>query len=97
RIDQLLLAGSGDALLVPVIAAGDPHVRHRAAVAPLPPSPERDEIGPITTIAHGQSRIVALSEGDAASLFPPPPQAAVLVVSGDDPEAAWESSPAIAL
>lgn len=134
RIDQLLLAGEGESLLVPVIAASDTHVRSIAAIAALPPSPESDEIGPITaltapreirlgpsvtvnietvlpagadpaetfpywraTIEHGQSRVVALSDGDAAALFPPPQRSAVLIVSGADPEKAWAGSPAVAL
>ena len=48
------------------------------------------------TIERGDTRIVALSDGAAAALFPPVSGASVLVVSGDDPAAAWDLSPAVA-
>ncbi|MBW3633794.1 MAG: hypothetical protein KY456_12290 [Chloroflexi bacterium] len=46
-------------------------------------------------IERGDTRIVALSDGAAATLFPPVPGASVLAVSGDDPAAAWDLSPAV--
>jgi hypothetical protein len=49
------------------------------------------------TIEHGQSRVVVLSDGEAASVFPPGEPASVLVVSGEDPVAAWDVDPAVAL
>lgn len=49
------------------------------------------------TIARGNSRIVVVSDAQAAAVFPPGPAAAVLVVSGADPAAAWERAPAVAL
>jgi len=47
-------------------------------------------------IERGDTRIVALSDGAAAALFPPVSGASVLAVSGDDPAAAWDLSPAVA-
>lgn len=133
RIDVLLLAGSGESLLAPLAARGDPHVRFAAALAPLPPSAETDAIGPIpsfaapqrirlgptvsvtvetmtsfgsetnerfpawrATVEQGDTRLVVLSDGEAASLFPPLP-ASVMAVSGDDPIAAWDMAPTAAL
>jgi hypothetical protein len=49
------------------------------------------------TIARAESRIVVVSDGDAAALFPPADPAAVLVVAGNDPAEAWETQPALAL
>jgi hypothetical protein len=49
------------------------------------------------TIEHGESRVVVLSDGEAASLFPPGAPASVLVVSGNDPTAAWDLDPALVL
>ena len=39
---------------------------------------------------------MVLSDGPAASLFPPPSAASVLAVAGADPAAAWDLSPAVA-
>ncbi len=49
------------------------------------------------TIEHGETRIVVFSDGAAAALFPPSDPASVLVVSGEDPVAAWDHAPAVAL
>ncbi|MGH2616508.1 MAG: hypothetical protein ACRDJC_14790 [Thermomicrobiales bacterium] len=49
------------------------------------------------TITHGQSRVVVFSDGEAAGLFLPGEPASVLVVSGNDPIAAWDTHPAVAL
>ena len=49
------------------------------------------------TITRAESRIVVVSDGDAAALFPPSDPAAVLVVAGNDPAAGWEMQPALAL
>ena len=46
------------------------------------------------TIEREASRIVVVSDGSAAELFPPVHANAVLVVAGPDPIAAWEASPA---
>ena len=133
RLDVLLVAGSGNTLLVPLAAHGDAHVRRATALAPLPESPEADAFGPVAAfsspqrirlgpsvqvtvetalpfgadaaedfpawraiIERGDTRIVALSDGAAAALFPPVSGASVLAVSGDDPVAAWDLSPAVA-
>jgi hypothetical protein len=48
------------------------------------------------TVQHGETRVVVLSDGQAAALFPPPSAPSVLAVSGADPAAAWDSSPAVA-
>jgi hypothetical protein len=133
RVDVLLVAGSGDTLLVPLAAHGDPRVRNATALAPLPHSAEADAIGAIpsfsssqqirlgpttevtvetafpfgadadadfpawrATVQHGQTRVVVLSDGPAASLFTPPSAPSVLAISGDDPAAAWDLSPAVA-
>jgi hypothetical protein len=48
------------------------------------------------TVEHGETRVVVLSDGAAASLFPPPSAASVLAVAGADPAAAWDLSPAVA-
>lgn len=47
-------------------------------------------------VEHGETRVVVLSDGEAAGLFPPASAASVLVVSGDDPISAWNLSPAVA-
>jgi hypothetical protein len=134
RLDVLLVAGSGRALLAPVTAMDDRHVRSSAALAPLPSSPESDALGNISaylapktirlgptiavtvetalpfgadpketfpawraTIQHGETRVVVLSDGEAATLFTRDEPAAILVVSGQDPAAAWKLFPAVAL
>jgi hypothetical protein len=48
------------------------------------------------TVEHGETRVVVLSDGPAAALFPPPNEPSVLAVSGADPAAAWDLSPAVA-
>jgi hypothetical protein len=48
------------------------------------------------TVQHGETRVVVLSDGPAASLFPPPSAPSVLAVSGTDPATAWDLSPAVA-
>jgi hypothetical protein len=48
------------------------------------------------TVEHGQTRVVVLSDGPAAALFPPAIAPSVLAVSGADPVAAWDLSPAVA-
>jgi hypothetical protein len=134
RIDVLLMAGSGESLLVPLAAEADAHVRMSMAIAPLPPSAEASAIGPVAaftaprritlgpsvavtietalpfgadeeetfpswraTIEHGETRVVVLSDGDAAALFPPDSPASVLVVSGAAAASAWGNSPAAAI
>jgi hypothetical protein len=49
------------------------------------------------TIVRGQTRVVVLSDGSAAALFPPSEPASVLVVAGDDPGTGWTLAPAVAL
>ena len=133
RVDVLLVAGSGNTLLVPLAAHEDSHVRSVTALAPLPRSAEAEAIGAITsftsphrvrlgpstqvtvetalpfgadadaefpawraTVEHGETRVVVLSDGSAAALFPPASAPSVLAVSGADPAAAWDLSPAVA-
>jgi hypothetical protein len=48
------------------------------------------------TVRHGETQVVVLSDGPAASLFPPPSAPSVLAISGADPAAAWDLSPAVA-
>jgi len=48
------------------------------------------------TIEHGDTRVVVLSDGPAAALFPPAAAPSVLAVSGSDPAVAWDLSPAVA-
>ena len=48
------------------------------------------------TVERGETRIVMLSDGGAAALFPPDPGASVVAVSGDDPAAAWDHAPGVA-
>ena len=48
------------------------------------------------TVEHGETRVVILSDGPAAALFPPPIAPSVLAVSGADPAAAWGLSPGVA-
>src|SRR5215217_1042990 len=133
RVDALLVAGSGNTLLVPLAAHEDSHVRSATTLAPLPrsaeaeatgaitsfTSPHRVRLGPSTqvtvetalpfgadanvefpawraTIEHGKTRVVVLSDGPAAALFPPASAPSVLAVSGADPAAAWDLSPAVA-
>jgi hypothetical protein len=134
RVDVLLVAGSGDTLLVPLSAHDDHHVRMTSSLAPLPSSPEVAEFGAISAlpgprrislgtsvtvtvetqhlfgadsstdfpawraiVEHGQTRIVVLSDGAAAALFPPVNPASVLVVTGADPVEGWNLSPTPAL
>ena len=47
------------------------------------------------TVEHGQTRVVVLSDGAAAAIFPPASAPSVLAVSGADPAAAWDLSPAV--
>ncbi|MFT4036653.1 MAG: hypothetical protein QM692_00630 [Thermomicrobiales bacterium] len=48
-------------------------------------------------IERGQTRLVVLSDGEAAALFPPPPPASIIAVTGGDPVAGWDASPGAAL
>jgi hypothetical protein len=52
RVDVLLLAGSGQSLLVPVAAHADPYVRNVWALALLPPSPEGEALGPVAALTE---------------------------------------------
>ena len=134
RVDVLLVAGSGNTLLVPLAAHRDSLVRTTTALAPLPESPEADALGPMAAfsspqrirlgpsrqvtvetalpfgadaetefpawraiIERGETRLVVLSDGGAATLFPPDNGASVLAVSGDDPVVAWDLSSAAVL
>ena len=65
-------------------------------VLPFGADPEEDFPAWRAIIARGETRVVVLSDSEAAALFPPEP-ASVLVVSGDDPVAAWELAPAVVL
>lgn len=49
------------------------------------------------TIDRGPSRIVVLSDGEAAARFPPVHPGAVVVVAGAEPLAGWQVGPAPAL
>ena len=49
------------------------------------------------TIERGETRVVVLSDGENAAIFPPGPPAAVIAVSGDDPLSGWESGRGVAL
>ena len=64
----------------------------------LPFGVDADEEFPAwrATVEHGQTRVVVLSDGPAAALFPPATAPSVLAVSGADPAAAWDLSPAVA-
>jgi hypothetical protein len=64
----------------------------------LPFGADADEEFPAwrATVEHGETRVVVLSDGPAAALFPPASAPSVLVVSGADPTAAWDLSPAVA-
>lgn len=48
-------------------------------------------------IERGQTRLVVLSDGEAAALFAPPPPASVIAVAGGDPIAGWDAAPGAAL
>jgi hypothetical protein len=64
----------------------------------LPATADAEEEFPAwrATIEHGETRVVVLSDGPAAALFPPVSAPSVLAVSGGDPTAAWDVSPAVA-
>jgi hypothetical protein len=64
----------------------------------LPFGVDADEDFPAwrATIQHGETQVVVLSDGPAASLFPPASAPSVLGVAGPDPAAAWDLSPAVA-
>jgi hypothetical protein len=49
------------------------------------------------TVERGNTRVVMLSDGQAAALFPPSEPASVLAVSGSDPLDGWRLAPAVAL
>jgi hypothetical protein len=63
---------------------------------PFGADPEADFPAWRATVQRGETRVVVLSDGPAASLFPPPEVQSVLAVSGPDPAAAWEPSPSVA-
>ena len=63
---------------------------------PVGADPETDFPAWRATVERGGTRIVVLSDGGAATLFPPGPGASVLGVSGSDPANAWDRSPAVA-
>ena len=46
---------------------------------------------------RGNTRIVVLSDGEAAGLFSAPPPASVIAVAGDKPVAGWDNAPGVAL
>ncbi len=48
-------------------------------------------------VVRGQTRVVVLSDGEAAELFPMTPPASVIAVAGDDPVAGWDAAPGVAL
>jgi hypothetical protein len=48
-------------------------------------------------VERGQTRVVVLSDGEAAALFSAPPPASVIAVAGDDPVAGWDAAPGVAL
>ena len=54
RVDVLLVAGSGDTLLVPLAAHGDSHVRSATALAPLPRSAEAEAMGAVPSFSSPQ-------------------------------------------
>jgi hypothetical protein len=64
----------------------------------LPFGADADEDFPAwrATVEHDETRVVVLSDGPAAALFPPATAPSVLAVSGVDPAAAWDLSPAVA-
>ena len=64
-----------------------------------PAGADPDETFPAwrATVERGETRVVILSDGEAAALFPPGPPAAVVAISGSEPTAGWEFSPAVAL
>ena len=64
----------------------------------LPVAADADKEFPAwrATVEHGKTRVVVLSDGPAAALFPPVGTPSVLAISGADPAAAWDLSPAIA-
>jgi hypothetical protein len=64
----------------------------------LPITTDAEKVFPAwrATIEHGETRVIVLSDGPAAALFPPASAASVLAVSGADPAAAWDLSPAVA-
>jgi hypothetical protein len=49
------------------------------------------------TIEHRGSRVVVVSDGKAAALFPPSAPAALLAIAGSDPAAAWDLDPAVGI
>ena len=48
-------------------------------------------------VERGHTRIVVLSDGEAADLFSQPPPASVVAIAGDDPVAGWDAAPGVAL
>jgi hypothetical protein len=63
----------------------------------MPLGADPDETAPYwrATIERGDTRIVVLSDGEAAAFFPPGLPASVLAVSGRAPAAAWGDAPAM--
>lgn len=48
-------------------------------------------------VERGPTRIVVLSDGEAAGLFSVPPPASVIAVAGDAPVTGWDAAPGVAL
>lgn len=48
-------------------------------------------------VERGQTRIVVLSDGEAAGLFSASPPASVIAIAGDEPVAGWNAGPGVAL
>ena len=48
-------------------------------------------------VERGNTRVVVYSDGAAPELFAAPPPASVIAVAGDDPVAAWNAAPGVAL
>jgi hypothetical protein len=63
---------------------------------PIGADPDEDFPAWRAIVERGQTRLIVLSDGAAASLFTPE-TASVLAVSGSDPVAGWQLSPAVAL
>lgn len=48
-------------------------------------------------IERGPTRVMVLSDGEAAALFSVPPPASVIAIAGDDPVVGWDAAPGVAL
>jgi hypothetical protein len=89
--------GSVTALTMPSRIRLSPEITLLIETATPPGAKPNDPVSWRAIVERGQTRIVVLSDGEAAELFPLAPPASVIAVVGDDPVEGWEAAPGVAL